>query len=88
MEIAPVAAVRLMPLAPRTLVSGEMAPVFDIDNLERIGSESYRAKNEESRGGMQNEYEELLEEDDEEFSGPFYVPAARRQVARRLSIFA
>jgi hypothetical protein len=87
MEIAPIAGIRLMPMAPRRLIGGEIAPVFDIFELERTGSDTYRTRNEESRGGMQNDSDDLMDDDDE-FSGPLYAPVGKRQVGRRLNCFA
>lgn len=88
MEIAPIAGIRLMPMAPRRLIGGEIAPVFDIFELERTGSDTYRTKKEESRGGMQNESDDLMEGDEDEYTGSQYAPAGRREVGRRLNCFA
>lgn len=87
MEIAPIPGIRFMPIAPRPLVAGVNAPIFDIDDLARIGGDSYSARHEESKGGMQNEYDEMLGEDDD-YEEPLYSPAARRPVGRRLNCFA
>jgi hypothetical protein len=88
MEIAPIAGIRLMPLVPRTMIAGEIAPVFDIFDLERMSGDSYRTRNEESRGGMQNESDDLMDGDDDEFSGPLFTPTGKREVGRRLNCFA
>jgi len=87
MEIAPITGIRFMPVMPTRTVGGEISPVFDIDNLARIGRDPFSAKNEESRGGMQNEADDIGEDDDE-FDGPLFTPTGKRQVGRRLSFFA
>jgi hypothetical protein len=88
MEIAPIPGIRFMPMVQRTLVAGETAPVFDIDDLVSIGSGSYSAKHEESRGGMQNEADDLSADDEDEIAGPHYTRSGKSEVGRRLNCFA
>jgi hypothetical protein len=88
MEIAPITGIRFLPMVPHAMRAGETAPIFDIDRLVAIGSDSYTAKREESRGGMQNEADDLMDDDDDEFSGPLFTPTGKRQVGRRLNCFA
>jgi hypothetical protein len=89
MEIAPITGIRFLPMVPHAMVAGETSPIFDIDRLVAIGSDSFTARHEESRGGMQNESDDLMDgDDDDEFAGPLFTPTGKRQVGRRLNCFA
>jgi hypothetical protein len=87
MEIAPISGIRFMPVMPTYAVDGEISPVFDIETLAGIGRDPFSAKHEESRGGMQNEADDIGEDDDE-FDGQLFTPTGKRQIGRRLSYFA
>jgi hypothetical protein len=86
MEIGPIVGLRFMPV-PRPHAS-EMDPpaIFDIENLERIGTETFKAKNEESHGGMHDEDNDLGDEEDDDFGET--LPGARNQPRRHLNLFA
>ena len=88
MEIAPITGIRFSPVAPRPIVAGVNAPLFDIVELTRIGADLYEGyPREESRQGMENEYEEMLNEEDD-FEEPLYARAYRPRTGNRLNCFA
>ena len=65
MEIGPIVGIRFNTI-PRSQASEMKAPsIFDIDSLERMGSESFKTTNQESHGGMHDEDADLGEDEDD-----------------------
>lgn len=88
MEIAPIPGIRFTPAAPRIRATDATTPVFAIDELAAIEIDPAFSREEKAYEGMGNGYEDLQEEDDEEYADPRYAPYAMRVTGRRLNCVA
>jgi hypothetical protein len=91
MEISPISGIRALPVLKAQPSAPELAPLSDIEELGRIGDETYTPSDGESAGGAEDDEEELIELNDPlELDDPEQAASTPTQAVpgRAISFFA